>query len=382
MKKFPSFIQIYKKLIQTNSINSININDDSSNKIIIDILANWLYDLNFSVEIQSIPKTNNKFNLLATMGSGPGGLLISGHSDTVNVNTKLWNFDPFQLTIRDNKFYGLGAVDMKGFFACILDLLHDLNLKKNTHPLYILITADEETTMSGAKYFSQFTQIKPKIIFIGEPTSLKPIIGHKGHISKSISVQGKSGHSSDPNNGINSIDIMHLILNSLFQLRDKLKYMLNQKQFQIPYSTMNCGYIHGGKSANIICDFCTLHIDIRLLPNLSIPQFDDLMFNELKTIQNTWGQNIIIKNIHEPIPSYALSQSSDLLYIVEYLSQKKSEFVNYCTEASFMQYVAPTIILGPGSINQAHQPDEYLDMNFIKPTKNIFKKFIQYFCKK
>ncbi|CAL4318215.1 Acetylornithine deacetylase [Buchnera aphidicola (Eriosoma grossulariae)] len=379
MQKFPKFIQIYETLIKTISINSTNLEYDYSNKKIIDILANWLNDLNFSTKIQSIPLTNNKFNLLAKIGYGPGGLLLSGHSDTVDINEKLWTVNPFQLTIKNDKFYGLGTVDMKGFISCVLDVLFNFNLNKIKKPLYILITADEETTMSGAKYFSKNTKIQPDLIIIGEPTSLKPIIGHKGHISKSICVTGTAGHSSDPDRGINSIEIMYKILTKLFEIKKKIKNICLQEEFKIPYSTMNLGCINGGKAANIICDLCTLSIDIRLLPNLSIRKFDKIMLKKFTEITNIF-KNIKIKNIHDPIPSYTLSKFPKMINLIEKLSKQKSSFVNYCTEASYMQNIAPTLILGPGSINQAHQPNEYLDNNMITPAKKIIKKFIEYFC--
>ncbi|MEC9319134.1 MAG: M20/M25/M40 family metallo-hydrolase, partial [Pseudomonadota bacterium] len=157
----PSFFKMYQALIARPSISSLDPSWDHSNKAVIELLADWLEQLDFDVEIQPLKNKPNKFNLLATRGVGSGGLLLSGHTDTVPYDQKRWNFDPFKLTEQDNRWYGLGAIDMKGFFAFIIEALRDLPANQQTKPIQILATADEETTMDGARQLNHFSQLKP-----------------------------------------------------------------------------------------------------------------------------------------------------------------------------------------------------------------------------
>ena len=146
----PPFIEIYRALIATPSISATEEALDQSNASLITLLADWFKDLGFKVEVQAVPGTRNKFNMLASTGQGAGGLLLAGHTDTVPFDDGRWTRDPFTLTEHDNKLYGLGTADMKGFFAFILDALRDVDVTTLKKPLYILATADEETSMAGA----------------------------------------------------------------------------------------------------------------------------------------------------------------------------------------------------------------------------------------
>lgn len=150
--KLPPFIEIYRALIATPSISATEEALDQSNADLITLLAGWFKDLGFNVEVQPVPGTRNKFNMLASCGHGAGGLLLAGHTDTVPFDDGRWTRDPFTLTEHDGKLYGLGTADMKGFFAFILDALRDVDVTKLAKPLYILATADEETSMAGARY--------------------------------------------------------------------------------------------------------------------------------------------------------------------------------------------------------------------------------------
>ncbi|MFT5313891.1 MAG: acetylornithine deacetylase, partial [Paraglaciecola sp.] len=217
-----SFIDLYENLISTSSISAFDPKLDESNERLIGLLGSWFSDLNFDISIQAVPNTRNKFNMLARIGSGEGGLLLCGHSDTVPFDQGRWQMDPFKVRQADGRLYGLGSCDMKGFFAFILEALREVPLNKLKKPLYILATADEETSMAGARFFAQQQLIKPDMAIIGEPTELKPIYKHKGHMAHSINVQGKAGHSSDPARGVNAIEIMHQAIGQLISLKEQL----------------------------------------------------------------------------------------------------------------------------------------------------------------
>ncbi|MCV9879065.1 acetylornithine deacetylase [Brenneria izbisi] len=377
----PPFIELYRALIATPSISATDSALDQSNQALINLLAGWFGDLGFHIEVQPVPGTQHKFNMLARIGEGKGGLLLAGHTDTVPFDDGRWTRDPFTLTEQANKLYGLGAADMKGFFAFILDTLRDIDATKLTRPLYILATADEETTMAGAKYFSQSTHIRPDCAIIGEPTSLQPVRAHKGHMSSAIRIQGQSGHSSDPSRGVNAIELMHEAISHLLVLRNTLQDRYHNAAFNIPYPTMNLGHIHGGDAANRICACCELHMDIRPLPGLTLNDLNGLLAETLAPVSQRWPGRLTISELHPPIPGYECPIDHRLVSVVEKLLGTKTEVVNYCTEAPFLQELCPTLVLGPGSIDQAHQPDEYIDTAFITPTRDLIAQLVRHFCK-
>ncbi|WP_110027449.1 acetylornithine deacetylase [Mangrovibacter plantisponsor] len=378
--KLPPFIEIYRALIATPSISATESSLDQSNASLINLLAGWFGDLGFQVEVQPVPGTRNKFNMLARIGQGAGGLLLAGHTDTVPFDDGRWTRDPFSLTEHDNKLYGLGTADMKGFFAFILDALRDIDVTRLTKPLYILATADEETSMAGARYFAENTQIRPDCAIIGEPTSLQPVRAHKGHMSSAIRITGQSGHSSDPARGINAIELMHDAIGHIMALRDDLKSRFHHDAFTIPYPTLNLGHIHGGDASNRICACCELHMDIRPLPGMTLDDLNGLLQEALSPVSNLWPGRLDISELHPPIPGYECPVNHELVAVVETLLNTPTEVVNYCTEAPFIQTLCPTLVLGPGSINQAHQPDEYLETRFIKPTQELITQVIHHFC--
>jgi len=378
--KLPPFIELYRELIATPSISATDSAMDQSNEALISLLAGWFRDIGFEVEVQPVPGTRHKFNMLARTGSGAGGLLLAGHSDTVPFDDGRWTRDPFTLTEHDNKLYGLGTADMKGFFAFILDALRDVDVKKLAKPLYVLATADEETTMAGAKYFSENATVRPDCAIIGEPTSLQPVRAHKGHMSNVIRIEGQSGHSSDPSRGVNAIELMHESITQLMALRDTLKTRYRHDGFAIPYPTMNFGHISGGDAANRICACCDLHMDLRPLPGLTLNELEGLINEALAPVSERWPGRVNVSQLHPPIPGYECPADHRLVKVVEKLLGTETSIVNYCTEAPFIQELCPTLVLGPGSINQAHQPDEYLDTAFIKPTRELITQVVQHFC--
>ncbi|ORJ24931.1 acetylornithine deacetylase [Rouxiella badensis] len=378
--KLPPFIELYRELIATPSISATDSALDQSNETLINLLACWFSDLGFKVEIQPVPNTRNKFNMLASIGEGAGGLLLAGHTDTVPFDDGRWTRDPFTLTEHENRLYGLGTADMKGFFAFIVDALRDIDTEKLSKPLYILATADEETTMAGASYFAKTSAIRPDCAIIGEPTSLKPVRAHKGHISNAIRITGQSGHSSDPSRGINAIELMHDSITHLMELRKTLQTRYNHSGFAIPYPTMNFGHINGGDAANRICACCELHMDIRPLPGLTLSDLDELLNETLEPVSSRWPGRLTIEALHPPIPGYECPPDHRLVQVVEKLLGTETEIVNYCTEAPFIQELCPTLVLGPGSIDQAHQPDEYIDTAFIKPTRELITQVVHHFC--
>ena len=381
MNKLPNFTNALKQLIASTSISSTHPNWDQGNKEVITILATWFEQLGFKVKIQPVPNTNNKYNMLAKLGSGDGGLLLAGHSDTVPFDENSWLSDPHKVLEQDNKFFGLGTCDMKGFFAFILQACKKLDKNSLTKPLYILATADEETTMAGARFFANSEEIKPDVAIIGEPTNLVPVIMHKGHMSHRISVQGQSGHSSKPNLGVNAIEIMYQVIGQLLALKEKLAINFTNQAFDVIAPTLNLGAIKGGDNSNRICGHCYLDIDMRSLPGMTDDELITLLSEALKPLAEKYPTRISFEELYPSSPSFEENTSSELVTIAEEISGHSCCAVNYATEAPFIQQLGcQTIVMGPGSIDQAHQPNEFLAFSEVDKTNRLLVKMIKHYC--
>lgn len=210
---------------------------------------------------------------------------------------------------------------------------------------------------------------------------MTPVFTHKGHMSTAIRVVGRSGHSSDPERGLNAIEVMHKVIAKLLLLKDELKNKYSVDHFIIPYPTLNLGHIHGGDNANRICGCCEMHIDMRPLPGLSVQELQMMLLKIAAEINNQYPDAVSVMDMHEPIPAFTGSTDTALVQLAEKISGEQAVAVNYCTEAPFIQQLGcETIVMGPGSINQAHQPDEFLAMEKIKPSQHIISEMIKASC--
>ena len=239
---------------------------------VIELLDEWFSDLGFHSEILPIAGHPDKYNLVASAGSGPEGLVLSGHTDTVPFDENDWHQSPFKLTERDNRFYGLGTCDMKGFFALILEAVRDLDLATLKQPLTIIATADEESTMCGALAIRDLSRHLGRHVVIGEPTNLRPIRMHKGMYSQRLRIIGRSGHSSNPALGVNAMEGMHKAITELLAWRDELQQRYRNPMFEVEVPTINLGHIHGGDNPNRICADCELQLDLRPLPGMDLQE--------------------------------------------------------------------------------------------------------------
>lgn len=381
MPALPPFLTLYQQLIAQPTVSALTANEDQPNQPLVAMLAQWFGELGFHTELFPVPGTRNKYNMLARLGQGPGGLLLSGHTDTVPCDEHRWNYDPFKLTEADNRLYGLGSVDMKGFFAFILEALRALDLRKLNKPLYILATADEESTMLGARTFAELGKIQPDCTVIGEPTGLRPVHMHKGYMAHSVVVTGRSGHSSNPGQGLNAIEVMQQVLGALMGVRDELQHHYHDAHFAVPYPTMNFGNIHGGDATNRICPCCELQLDLRPLPGMAPAELVERLQRALAPINQRHPGAVSISELYPDIPGFATAEEAHLVQLAEQLSGHAPEVVDYATEAPFLQQLGgQTIVMGPGSIKQAHQPDEFIDMRLIQPTLNWLSKLIGQVC--
>lgn len=241
----------FAALIAAPSVSCTQPAIDLSNRAVIDLLAGWLGDLGFACDIQQV--SPGKFNVVATFGTGPGGLVLAGHSDTVPYDDALWETDPLKLTEVDGNWVGLGSCDMKGFFALAIEALQPLLDQPFKQPLIILATCDEESSMAGAKALAAAGGVLGRAAVIGEPTRLKPVRLHKGVMMERIDILGRSGHSSDPSLGRSALEAMYDAIGELKGLRRQWQEQYRNPQFSVPQPTLNFGCIHGGDNPNRIC---------------------------------------------------------------------------------------------------------------------------------
>lgn len=377
----PSVLSMMTALVKLPSVSSTLPSCDMGNIRVIEQLATWLEPLGFTIHIQPIAGHKDKANLIATLGSGSGGLVLAGHTDTVPFNESLWNSDPFTLTERDNKLYGLGSTDMKGFFAIAIEALKPFLDQTLKAPLIILATADEESSMDGARSLVQSDLSGARYAVVGEPTGLKPMRAHKGIVMKGITIKGRSGHSSNPLLGNNALDAMHEVMTGLMQLRQELAQKYQHPGFSIPTPTMNFGCIHGGDNPNRICGQCELHFDIRTTPGMNNEELDTLIQNILSPVAERRAINIGLRALMPGLAAYEEPAHSEIVTLVEQLTGQAAGTVAFATEAPFFQQLGmQTIVMGPGSIDQAHQPDEFMALDQIQPTIDVLQQMIKRFC--
>ncbi len=366
-------------LVALPSISSADPALDHSNRPVVEYLAARLEDLGFHCEIQ--PVVQGKVNLVATLGSGPGGLVLSGHTDTVPYDEGRWSSDPFKLTETDGRLVGLGSTDMKGFFAVLLQTLAELLPLQVRQPLIVLATADEETSMSGARALAVSGQPRARYAVIGEPTNLRPVHMHKGVMMESVRLVGRSGHSSNPALGASALDAMHNVLGALMALREQWGRQYNNPGFDVAVPTLNLASIHGGDAPNRICGHCELRFDVRLLPGMLSDEVRTVIRQTINEALAPTGVSAEFESLIDAVDAFAESRDSELVKLAEQLSGYPSSSAAFATEAPFLQAMGmQTVVLGPGSIDCAHQPNEYIDTRQLKPAIKLLKTLIQHYC--
>jgi acetylornithine deacetylase len=355
---------------------------DQGNRAIIDLLGEWASDAGFRVEVMAVPGHPDKANLIATLGSGPGGLVLSGHTDTVPYDEQRWRHDPFRLTEEGGRLYGLGTSDMKSFLAIAIEAARGIRAEDLSSPLVILATADEESSMSGARALVEAGRPLGRYAVIGEPTSLRPVRLHKGVMGESVRLVGRTGHASDPSLGNNALDGMHQVMTEVLAWRRELQDRYRNAAFSVPYPTVNLGSIHGGDNPNRICGECELLLDLRVLPGLEIGALRAELAERVAGVATARGLSWFVEPLFEGIPPAETPATSAIVKAGEELTGHAAEAVSFGTEAPFLNALGTeTIVLGPGNLAQAHQPDEYLEAARIDPTIELLRALIRIFCR-
>ena len=381
MKTVPPLMDMLNELVATLSVSSTSPQWDTSNRPVIDKLAGWLETLGFTIEIIPLTGGQDKANLIASLGSGPGGLVLAGHTDTVPFDEGRWQSDPLALTERDHRLYGLGSTDMKGFFPLAIDAARAFTDTPLQQPLILLATADEESSMNGARALVKAGRPRARAAIIGEPTSLVPVRMHKGIMMEAVRVTGRAGHSSNPELGNSALEAMHAVMGDLINYRQQLQQRYHNDLFTLAWPTLNLGCIHGGDSPNRICGQAELHFDLRLTPGGNNATLREEIAQRMTGIAQQYALQIEMHSLVQSISPFEQGADSELVRTAERLTGHSAEAVAFATEAPFLQELGmETIVMGPGSIDRAHQPDEYLELEQIQPCIALLQQCIRHYC--
>ena len=375
-------IELLKALVgfDTTSYNS-NLN-------LIDFIQSYL--LSYGVESTLIhDESGKKANLYATIGRiDVGGVMLSGHTDVVPVEGQEWNSDPFSLKEFDGNLYGRGSADMKGFIALVLSRIPEMVSSELKQPIHLAFSYDEEIGCVGVQRMLDLLEhqpIKPSCCIIGEPTSMEVVIGHKGKHASRVKVKGHACHSGQSPFGVNAVDFAAELIVYIRKLaREKAENGPFDMDYDVPYSTLHTGVIKGGTALNIVPNFCQFDFEIRHLYEEN-PQH---LLDKIKT----YSKENLETEMHliDPEAGFSfetLAAYPGLLtdpgiefvaYVKKLLDNDAHSKVIFGTEGGLFQkrLGIPTLVCGPGNINQAHKANEFINLNQLQKGGNFLDRLI------
>lgn len=337
-------------------------------------LIEWTRDYLAGLGVKSrltYDASGKKANLFATLGDGPkSGLILSGHTDVVPVEGQVWDSDPFKATVKDGLLYGRGSADMKSYIAIALALAPQFLAAGMDAPLHLALSYDEEVGCIGVQGLIKDLQelgLKPAGCIVGEPTSMQPIIAHKGTHRFRCCIRGREAHSSYTTMGVNAIEYAARIIVYIRQMADRFAQLETRDYgFTVPYTTMQTGLIHGGLASNIVPKDCKFEFEARTMPGIDVEHLYEEIRNFAATLlpemQRVEPAAAIDFEWLASAPGLSMQESDAVVQLASALARNKPNgAVSYGTEAGLFQRAGiPTVVCGPGSIEQAHRPNEFV----------------------
>src|SRR6201995_5791540 len=335
---------------------------------------------------RSYDATGQKANLFATFGpQGDGGFVLSGHTDVVPVDGQDWSSDPFKPEVREGKLYGRGASDMKGFIGVALALSPDIGKAKLTRPVHFALSYDEEVGCVGVKGLLDDLKaqgIKPALAIIGETTMMKIVGAHKGGAKLLTRCCGREAHSSGQEKGANAVMMAGEFVTLLGSVWDELRADPDPR-FDPPHSTVQATVIHGGTAVNILAKEAEVTWEYRCLPDRDPTKILERVKTRasaevLPKYQRRAPEAALLTELQAQYPGLAMDEESPAILLARELTgANQVEAVAYGTEAGhFQSYGIPAVICGPGSIGQAHKPDEYCELSEYDACEAFLRKVI------
>jgi len=328
-----------------------------------------------------------KANLFATFGEGAGGVVLSGHSDVVPVDGQAWSTDPFRADIRDGRLYGRGACDMKGFIAVVLAQAAAFAQAPLRSPIHVALSYDEEAGCLGIGPLLQdlaLAGIRPDGCIVGEPTSMEMVTAHKGGRVYRCRVHGRAAHSSLTPRGVNAIEYAARVISFIQDLswREEAEGP-RLEGLDVPFSTISTNMISGGNGKNIIPAECEFFFDYRYVPGKPpqefIEQIQAYISEHLEPrMQRAHPQAGVSLELTGNIPGLSPDEQSSIAQLTQSLLRPRpSAKVSYGTEAGFFQQSGiPSIVCGPGSIEQAHKPDEFVPLSQLAECERFLQRLV------
>lgn len=375
----PLTIDILNKLI------SFDTTSCNSNLALMAYVQDYLESHGVSSQL-IYDEEEKKANLYATVGpKNKPGIMLSGHTDTVPVAGQNWTKQPYQLSEEDGRYFGRGTSDMKGFLAVVLAAIPKLNEKPLHTPVHLAFSYDEEIGCVGVRRLIHTMQnhpLKPAVCIIGEPTSMKVVTAHKGKLAARVTVRGKECHSGMAPLGVNAVNYAARLIVWLESLaKSKQQDGPFEDSYEIPYSTVHTGTVNGGTALNIVPNNCNFVFEIRNIaqenPKELLAQFSaycDELVVEMQAIDPSC--NIEIDIITE-YPGLSTEESEDAVAFVRNLAQSAEKAsINFGTEGGLFSNVLniPTVVCGPGSMDQGHKPDEFIHTSQLQQCESFMSR--------
>ncbi|MBO6503188.1 MAG: acetylornithine deacetylase [Kordiimonadaceae bacterium] len=362
-----------------------------SNLDLIDFVAAKLEKAGANVHVLKA-KDQPKANMVATFGPNvPGGVVLSGHTDVVPVEGQEWTCPAFEMTEKDGKLFGRGTADMKGFLAVALAHADDFANASLKKPIHLAFSFDEEVGCTGIQEMLPFLSdyvAAPRLVVIGEPTSMQVATAHKGQYVAKTRIVGREAHSSRPDDGVNAV----VVAAELIRYIDDMASHVRQagpfdESFEPPHTTFNIGPISGGSAFNIISNKCEFDWEFRFLPDQDGPAIiaaymDHIEQKVLPTIKAKFPECDITNEIWAYLPPLKADPGSDGESFAMSLAQKnESTVVAFGTEAGHFQGLSfPTVVCGPGDIAQAHKPDEFIEISDLEACSRFMVRVREAMC--
>ena len=377
--KVAETIKILEKLVSFQSISGTSTRE--INNFIVECL------MRHGVEpVLSYDGDGERSNVFATIGPKiDGGVLFNGHTDVVPVEGQKWSTDPFTLTQIEDRLYGRGSVDMKGFLACALASLPNFLAANLSRPIHLAFSYDEETGGFGMPVLLKSmaeNQFQPGVVIVGEPTEMKIITGHKGSYEMRTEISGYEVHSSNPLLGVNAISVAMELISKMEEIgQDRASNPIPGSPYDPPFATFNVGIIEGGAASNATAGWCNFDWEYRPMPDedgeKTIAEIENFantkLLPKMKEISDEADINIITQAPVGGLDDRNAAKAS--AFITEITGLNSKGVVSFGTDAGYFSDKGySTVVFGPGSINRAHKPDEYVKVSELRQGLEFFEK--------
>lgn len=363
-----------------------------SNLELIAFVQRYLADLGVDCELFH-NDGRTKASLYATIGPrDKGGIVLSGHTDVVPVEGQAWSVDPFRLTEKNGRLYGRGTADMKGFLACVLAAAPSFVERKLSMPVHIAFSYDEEVGCLGVRPMLAELEKrahKPRLCIIGEPTEMKPVLGHKGKLAMRCRVKGAACHSAYAPYGVNAIQYAARLIGRLERIGEELAQPEHHdERFDPPYSTLQTGIVTGGRALNIVPAECEFDFEVR-----SVPGFDAQSVAEriesyaqaelLPKMRKVQADTDICFEPLNAYPGLATPPDSEAAQLLSVISERRDfGTVAFGTEGGlFTRAGIPTVVCGPGSMEQGHKPDEFVSVDQLGRCDAMLTRLVEHLAR-